>query len=274
MRQEQKNTAVKGEFDLAWDDGHVVPPVMYPDLAFLFRRMNDVTVNEVGTGEGDRILDIGCGRAIDTARLAERRGDCVGLEPSEAMVYHAREHVENSGSRVELVRGVGEQLPFKDSSFDKVVCKGALDHFPDPFEAVREMARVLKPEGTVIITIANFESLGFRLGRRFVRLISVFDNDGADKKRVWHVPHDHVYRFDYAFLKQLVEPHLEVDRAIGISLLFGFPWWGWFLNKLPTPVSSATLSTMDRVARHFPSLGDTILVKCHTRDGTPAQRQH
>ena len=125
---------------------------------------------------------------------------------------------------------------------------------------------MLKSRGTAIITIANFESLGFRLGRRFFRVISLLDRCCSDDRQVWHVPHDHMYKFDYRFLRSLVEPHLQVDKAIGISLFFGFPWWGWLLNKSPRSVSAATLSTMDKLARRLPSLSDTMLLKCSPRD--------
>ena len=111
----------KSHFDLEWDDDHVVPPLMYPDLAFLFHQMNEVTVKEVGAIKGERILDIGCGRAIDTVELARGKGECFGLEPSDKMISHARNYVAGSGTTVTLVRGVGEQLPFKDGSFDKVM---------------------------------------------------------------------------------------------------------------------------------------------------------
>ena len=265
--QKSSSKDEKSQFDLKWDDDHVVPPVMYPDLVFLFRQMNEVTVEEVGATEGERILDIGCGRAIDTVELAKRTEKCLGLEISDRMISHARDYVAESGMAVTLVRGVGEQLPFKDDSFDKVMCKGALDHFPHPEKAIEEIARVLKPQGTAIITIANFESLGFRLGRQLFRLISILDRNGSDDKRVWHVPYDHVYRFDYKFLRKLVEPHLEVNRAIGISLLFGFPWWGSLLARLPQGLSTATLNTLDKLARRLPSLSDTMLLKCSPRNG-------
>jgi 2-polyprenyl-3-methyl-5-hydroxy-6-metoxy-1,4-benzoquinol methylase len=46
-------------------------------------------------------------------------------------------------------------------SIDKVVCKGALDHFADPDKALQQIATAIKPGGSAVIAIANFESLGF-----------------------------------------------------------------------------------------------------------------
>ncbi|MBL7120286.1 MAG: class I SAM-dependent methyltransferase [Dehalococcoidia bacterium] len=271
MTQNLANRDTTTQFDLAWDDKHAVPPVMNPDLAFLFQRMNEVTVEEVEGKEGERILDIGCGRAIDAVELAKSKGECLGVEPSKTMINHARNHITEKGAEVTLIRGIGENLPFKDGSFDKVVCKGALDHFPYPDKAIEEIARVLKPRGKAIIAIANFESLSFRLGRGLFRVIEIVFRKGSGKKRVWHVPDDHAYKFDYASLRKMVEPHFRVERTIGISLFFGFPWWGWLLAKLPQGISLATLNALDRLARRLPSWSDAVLLKCSPREEARAQ---
>ncbi len=253
---------IKTKVDLEWDDKHVVPSVVHPDLAFLFQQMNEVTLREMEAREGERILDIGCGRAIDAIEMAKRGGRCLGLEPSRQMIDHAKEHIAKSNAEVTLIRGAGEYLPFKNCSFDKVICKGALDHFPHPDKAVEEIARVLKPQGKVIIAIANFESLSFRLGRRLFKVVERLYQGKGSEYKVWQVPVDHASKFDYASLRQLVEPHLKVERAIGISLFFGFPWWGQLLDKLPKGISLAMLNSLDKLARHLPLLSDTILIKC------------
>ena len=259
--------AENAQFDLDWDDNHVMPKVICPDLAFLFRRINDVAVSQVAAGKGERILDIGCGRAIDAVELAKGEGECLGIEPSEKMMSHAKNYIGQRNAEVILIRGIGECLPFKDASFDKVMCKGALDHFPYPDRAVAEIARVLKPQGKAIIAVANFESLSFKLGRRLFKVMETMHKEGLDDKRVWHVPEDHYYKFDYASLRKIVEPHLKVERYLGISMFFGFPWWGMLLGKMPSSISLITLNTLDKLARRLPSLSDTLLLK-----GSPRHR--
>jgi ubiquinone/menaquinone biosynthesis C-methylase UbiE len=253
---------IKTKVDLEWDDKHVVPSVVHPDLAFLFQQMNGVTLREMEAREGERILDIGCGRAIDAIELAKRGGSCFGLEPSRQMISHAKERIAESNTEVTLIRGIGEYLPFKNCSFDKVICKGALDHFPNPAKALEEIARVLKPEGKAIIVIANFESLSFRLGRRLFKIVERLYREKGSEYKVWQVPVDHASKFDYASLRRLVEPCLKVEQAIGISLFFGFPWWGQLLDKLPKGISLAILNSLDKLARHIPLLSDTVLIKC------------
>ena len=251
--------------DLDWEDGHVFPQKPYPDVVFLYRRMNEVTLGKVAIARGDTVLDIGCGRATDAITLAVEGGQCAGLEPSRKMLELALEYIARDNAGLDLVQGTGEYLPFKSASFDKVICKGALDHFPRPEQAIEEMARVLKPRGKAIIAVTNFESLGFKLGRQLFRLIGIFSREKAKYRNVLLVPADHTLKFDYSVLKKLVEPHLVIEQSTGVSLLFGIPFWGALLERLPARVSLIILNTLDRLARHFPSASNVIVLKCHPR---------
>ena len=164
-----------------------------------------------------------------------------------------------------LVQGVGEHLPFRVQSVDKVVCKGALDHFPDPAMVMEQIALVLGTEGKAIIAVANFESLGFRLGKMMWWLRKVFGFKASEGRMLWEVPEDHTYKFDYSLLSRLVKSYLKVEQSIGVSLLFGLPWWGMFLAKCPKGMSLAILNSLDKIARYFPSLGDIIVLRCRPR---------
>jgi 2-polyprenyl-3-methyl-5-hydroxy-6-metoxy-1,4-benzoquinol methylase len=253
--------------DLEWNDDHVVPEVVYPDLAFLFQRMIEETLNMMAADKGERILDIGCGRAIDAVELAKEGGECIGLEPSEVMINHAKSHIASLNAHVALVQGVGEELPFETHSFDKVMCKGALDHFLDPQKTVKEISRVLKPNGKAVISIANFESLGFRLGRNLYPVISILSpRNRVMGRKTWEIPPDHTYKFDYPSLVRMVEPHLEIEKVKGVSLLFGLPWWSSLLARLPKSISSSILSTLDKIACHFPRFSDVIVLRCNQKN--------
>mgnify|MGYP001044244038 CR=1 FL=1 len=253
--------------DLGWDDVDVLPSKIYPDVAFLFQRINDVVIEKVGVGSKDVVLDIGCGRAIDAIQLAKRGGHCVGLDPSKKMVSYAKKCIADSGVAVSLIQGIGEYLPLKTSSLDEVICKGALDHFPHPAKAIEEIARVLKPQGEAIIVIANFESLGFRLGRWFFTVEKILLRDRTKHRDVWQIPADHTYKFDYRTLKRLVKPYLKARQSTGISLLFGLPGWSSLLDKLPKDVSLTILRALDKLAYHLPSLSDAIVLECTHNNG-------
>jgi len=250
------------EVDLEWNDDDVVPDVVYPNLDFLFQQMLRLTLKEVAPGQGELILDIGCGRAIDGARLCEEGAQVVGLEPSGVMLVRAKEYLSENNARVVLAQAIGENLPFKSRSFDKVMCKGALDHFISPDKTMEEIARVLKPQGEMIVSIANFNSLGFRLGKLLYPVTKLFSPSLAEDRKPWEIPLDHTYKFDHPSLGRLVNQHFEIKMTKGISLFFGLPLWGSFLSKLPRSVSNALLKILDKLARPFPSLADVILIRC------------
>jgi len=251
-----------GRIDLEWDDDDVVPDVLYPNLDFLFQRMLHMTLKEVAAGRGELILDVGCGRAIDGARLSEKGAQVVGLEPSGVMLIRAKEYLSENGAHVVLAQGIGENLPFKSHSFDKVMCKGALDHFVSPGKTIEEIARVLKPGGEMIVSIANFNSLGFRLGKRLYPVTKFLSPSLAKERKPWELPPDHTYEFDHALLVSLVKRHFETKTTKGISLFFGLPLWGSLLSRLPHSVSYTLLRLLDKLARPFPSLADVILIRC------------
>jgi ubiquinone/menaquinone biosynthesis C-methylase UbiE len=250
------------KIDLEWSDDDVVPAVVHPNLEFLFQQMLRLTLEEVDPGHGELILDVGCGKAVDGARLWEKGAKVIGLEPSRVMIARAREYLSENNTQIVLTQGIGEHLPFKPQSFNKVMCKGALDHFFSPGETMEEIARVLKPEGEMIISIANFDSLGFRLGKKLYPLTKFLSPSLAKERKAWEPPPDHTYKFDYPFLSSLVKQNFEIRKTKGISLLFGLPLWGSFLSKFPHSVSYAILKALDKLARPFPSLADVILIKC------------
>jgi len=257
-----RNDSERYLFDLKWDDEQLFPEVLYPDADFLFRRMNEATLEMVDPHPNEVILDVGCGRAIDGVEFVRKGAVVIGLEPSLVMINHARNYISENGANISLVRGIGENLPFRARSVDKVVCKGALDHFPEPAVVIEQIAEILRPEGMAIIAIANFDSLGFMLARAIWRLRKIFGFKSPEGRMTWEIPEDHIYKFDYSSLKRLVGKYLKVEQVSGVSLLFGLPWWGIFLAKLPGNMSLFILRALDKVGRHLPRLSDIVIIKC------------
>jgi hypothetical protein len=114
----------------------------------------------------------------------------------------------------------------------------------------------------MIVSIANFDSLGFRLGKRLYPVTKFLSPSLAKERKPWEIPPDHKHRFDYPFLRSLVSQHFQIRKTEGISLCFGLPLWGSLLSKLPHSVAYALLKMLDKLARPFPSLADVILMKC------------
>ncbi len=249
--------------DLDWDDEEVFNGIHYRDTVFLFDRMTQGTQAMVAPQKGEWILDIGCGKAADALQLAESGGKVIGLDPSGRMLKEAKNDLKKCNSEVVLVRGIGEALPFKRHSLDKVVCKGALDHFPDPQRSIEEMSQVLKPEGKAIIAIANFESLSCRLGRAWHSMLKKLIK-GDHPRTPWEIPLDHTYRFDYPIITSMVGLRFEIREILPISLLWTAPYWGKIISIPPRRFSEAILLSLDKIAYRVPSLSDVIIIK-----GTP-----
>ena len=103
--------------------------------------------------EGEKILDIACGNGALILKIAERGCEVSGIDMSEAGIERARHLAEREGIACKFVVGNAEDLPYPDGYFDKIVCSSSLEHFNDDIKALKEMCRVLKPGGCVVMTV-------------------------------------------------------------------------------------------------------------------------
>ncbi len=92
------------------------------------------------------VLDVATGTGLVAAALLERGFAVTGLDQSPDMLACARERF---GDRVELVEASADELPFADASFDHLTFTYLLRYVDDPAATLRELARVVRPGGTV-----------------------------------------------------------------------------------------------------------------------------
>lgn len=107
-------------------------------------------INALSEIEFDSVLDLGCGTGSVLVSLLEKKPEihAYGLDLSDEMLVIARQKLEK---RAELVQGDSENLPYKDNSFDVVMCTESFHHYPHPSKALKEINRVLKPHGIFIL---------------------------------------------------------------------------------------------------------------------------
>jgi SAM-dependent methyltransferase len=108
----------------------------------------------------EAFLDAGCGDGRYLAALADelpaRRAGC---DISERILETARETVRREGGAAELVRANLEALPFPDEAFDLVLSVQVIEHVLDASRTIRELARVLRPGGRLILSTDSSRNL-------------------------------------------------------------------------------------------------------------------
>lgn len=123
-------------------------------------RLEDLTLgrplaDRVGPDPEALVLDVatGTGRVLmSLLRQPEFQGRVIGLDLSARMLEQATGNLAANAGRVTLLHDDASSLPFRDATFDAVTCSEALEFLPDPPATLREMARVLRPGGTLLFT--------------------------------------------------------------------------------------------------------------------------
>ena len=120
------------------------------------RRAYRELLEAAGVHQGDRVPDVGCGPGYFVGMLAEavgQEGSVIGIDAAPEMIEYANRKSGRIISSCAFQVGTVESLPFPDDSFDVVVSSLMVHHLPEEgrAEAIREMRRVLRPGGTLLV---------------------------------------------------------------------------------------------------------------------------
>jgi SAM-dependent methyltransferase len=113
---------------------------------------HDRSAADLAVAGGQRVLDVACGRGDLTSFFASRLtgdGFVIGVDDSAQMLERAAH--KNSHDRVVYMRTDPLSLPFDDGAFDAVCCFGGLHLVPEPLGVLREMVRMLAPQGRIAV---------------------------------------------------------------------------------------------------------------------------
>jgi ubiquinone/menaquinone biosynthesis C-methylase UbiE len=214
-----------------------------------FHRQNLLQMIDMVGLEG-RILDNGCGTGIllDAARdRIPPAAQVIGLDISRGMLAKARHHHNR------LVRGDATRLPFADAVFDTVFARSLLHHLPDREAGVREIARVLKPGGGLVV-LDTHKTIISTVPRLIANHGDHFDGDHGN--------------FRTRELTGLLGRHLRVEAVEYMGYvaypLLAFPDLIDFGRWLPLNRLSPALLAVDRALSKVPGvrcLGWGVIVK-------------
>jgi ubiquinone/menaquinone biosynthesis C-methylase UbiE len=141
----------------------------------------------------DVVLDAGCGSGRNISFLSPLVKEIVGVDFSKQMLQRALERAQNEKlANVQLISGSVTELKFDDHVFDKIVCASVLQYLDDEqcALAIREMVRVCKPGGTLVLHVKNGTSLyalSLRLVRVFQRMLGKKSMPEYYRPRSWHL---------------------------------------------------------------------------------------
>ncbi len=132
-------------------------------MARIIARIKSRSYELLDLCDTSKVLDVGCGAGIDTIEIADKiqpLGKIAGLDFDLQMLKEANRTVSSTGLQNTIhVQGDSLNLPFKNCFFDAVRSERMLQHINRPESAIREMVRVCKQHGSVVVVDSDHSSL-------------------------------------------------------------------------------------------------------------------
>ena len=126
--------------------------------------MLTVDFDRLGLRPGDRVLDMGCGAGRHAFEMYRRGGDVIAFDQDadelagvrDLFVAMKQAGEVPEGAEADVKEGDALALPFADGEFDRVVAAEVLEHIPADIQAIEELVRVLRPGGTLAVSVPRW----------------------------------------------------------------------------------------------------------------------
>lgn len=167
----------------------------------------------IGRGQGEA-LDVGCGEGRVACVLKECGYRVTATDPVEDLIAAAKQ----SGSADDYKVAAAADLPFADDTFDLAVAYNVLMSLENVTEALREMARVLRPSGTLLISIVHPFSNRGRFAGPESDAPFVFDNSYFGHQRFEEIEERNGLRMHFAGWSQPLESYMAALESAGLAI--------------------------------------------------------
>ncbi len=212
--------------------------------------MLTIDYNLIEINDGERILDVGCGEGRHSWEAC-KRNDCLVCaldidEPNLKKAHYALYLLDKQGEtrgKWLLLKGDILSLPFKDASFDKVICSEVLEHVPDDLHGIRELVRVLKDDGMLAVSVPSYlpETICWKLSGdyhgkpgghiRIYKAGELISKLQQNNLHIYAIRHKHALHSFYWISRSLFGVNNE--KALIPSLYHKFLVWDIYHNSKP-----------------------------------------
>ncbi|MBP9191704.1 MAG: class I SAM-dependent methyltransferase [Ignavibacteria bacterium] len=190
----------------------------HPNFAFRYieQKRIEKLIEAAEIKESDKILEVGCGAGHILEKV--RKGKLYGIDISEIQIERTKKRM---GDKVELKKAPGENIPYEDKFFDKILCSEVIEHVIDPREVLKEISRVLKDDGILSLSIPNEDVINST--KKFLKktgLIKVIDNekntDGWELAAKDNLDEWHLHSFSLELAEKFSKDIFKMTKVIKI----------------------------------------------------------
>jgi 2-polyprenyl-3-methyl-5-hydroxy-6-metoxy-1,4-benzoquinol methylase len=182
-------------------------------------------------GRKGSILDVGCGRGEGLAAARDSGWEYQGIDPSASFLEWGHKHLGVKG-----LQGTLDQVSFPQDHFDVVTLGGIIEHLYNPYETLKEISRILKPGGILVLDAPNEDALYSVIGNVYLRLLG---KDWVINMAPTFPPY-HVQGFNPRSLTELIKrAGFKVDKLTILGSVCPFTGVPTLRKKLEYSVAKA-----------------------------------
>jgi ubiquinone/menaquinone biosynthesis C-methylase UbiE len=188
-------------------------------IRWIERRRVKAILRFLNAGPQDTVLEVGCGAGNVLEQIPSRQ--LYGLDLSTFLIKKSQKRLAHR--QAGLLQTNGEQLPFADNKFRKLICSEVLEHTLNPDKVVDEMARVATPDAVLVISVPN--EAWINRAKRLIGALGLTRWLLRGNENSYHSPDQmtdewHLHSFDLLLLQKIITNRLSICQVQAIPFNF------------------------------------------------------